>query len=45
MIVVSNSGPLITLAKIGKLNILRVLFGEVTIPKAVRVEVVEKGRL
>lgn len=43
MIVVSDSGPLIALAKIGKLNILRELFGEVIIPKAVWVEVVEKG--
>ncbi len=44
MIVVSNSSPLITLAKIGKLNILKELFGQIIIPKAVWVEVVEKGR-
>ena len=44
MIVVSNSSPLIALAKIGKLHILRELFGEITIPKAVWDEVVVKGR-
>ncbi|AGK61254.1 putative nucleic acid-binding protein, contains PIN domain [Archaeoglobus sulfaticallidus PM70-1] len=44
MIVVSNSSPLITLAKIGKLSTLKELFGEIIIPKAVWVEVVEKGR-
>ncbi len=44
MIVVSNSSPLITLAKIRKLNILKELFGQIIIPKSVWVEVVEKGR-
>ena len=44
MIVVSNSGPLIALAKIGKLYILKELFGEVIIPKAVWDEVVVGDR-
>jgi predicted nucleic acid-binding protein len=44
MIVVSNSSPLIALAKIGKLYILRELFGEIVIPKAVWNEVVVKGK-
>jgi predicted nucleic acid-binding protein len=44
MIVVSNSSPLIALAKIGKLHILRDLFGKITIPKAVWHEVVVKGK-
>ena len=44
MIVVSDSGPLIALAKIGKLNVLRELFGEIIIPKAVWIEVVERGK-
>jgi len=44
MIVVSNSSPLIALAKIGKLHILRDFFGKITIPKAVRYEVVIKGK-
>ncbi|MFA4640529.1 hypothetical protein [Pyrococcus kukulkanii] len=35
MIVVSNSGPLIALAKIGKLKVLKELFGEIIIPKAI----------
>ena len=41
---VSNSSPLIALAKIGKLYILKELFGEVIIPKAVWDEVVVKGK-
>jgi predicted nucleic acid-binding protein len=44
MIVVSDSGPLIALAKIGKLELLRELFGEIITPRAVWIEVVEKGR-
>ncbi|WP_246112250.1 hypothetical protein [Thermococcus aciditolerans] len=44
MIVVSDSGPLIALAKVRKLNILNELFGEVIIPRAVWVEVVERGK-
>ncbi len=41
---VSNSTPLIYLAKIGKLDLLKVLFGEILIPKEVWNEVVEKGK-
>jgi len=44
MIVVSNSSPLIALAKIGKLYILGELFKEIIIPKAVWNEVVVKGK-
>ena len=44
MIVVSNSSPLIALAKIGKLHILKELFGEIIIPKAVWNEIVVKGK-
>jgi predicted nucleic acid-binding protein len=42
--VVSNATPLIYLAKIGKLELLKIIFGEVVIPEEVRVEVVEKGK-
>lgn len=42
--VVSNSTPLIYLAKIGRLDLLKELFGEVLIPKEVYAEVVEKGK-
>ena len=42
--VVSNSTPLIYLAKIGRLGLLRDLFGEVLIPKEVYTEVVVKGK-
>lgn len=44
MIVVSNSSPLIALAKVGKLHILRDLFGKITIPKAVWYEVAVRGK-
>lgn len=46
MIVVANAGPLIALAKIGRFNLLRSLYGQLHIPPAVRDEVVtsERGR-
>ena len=40
---VSDSSPLINLARIGELTLLRDLYGEIHIPKAVWREVVEKG--
>lgn len=43
MIVVSNSSPLITLARIGQLDLLRQLFGRVHIAEEVRREVVVLG--
>ena len=39
MIVVSDSTPLITLMKAGKLGILNAMFGEVLVPEAVFSEV------
>ncbi len=44
MKVVSNAGPLITLSKIGKLNLLKYLYGTIVIPNAVRYEVVVQGK-
>ena len=41
MIVVSDSGPLIALSRLGMLPILQELFGEIVIPEEVRKEVVE----
>ena len=41
--VVSNSSPLIHLAKIGRLDLLRLLFGEVLVPEAVYRECVVEG--
>ncbi len=41
---VSNASPLIYLAKIGRLDLLRDMFDEVLIPEEVRKEVVDKGR-
>ena len=42
--IVSNAGPLIHLARISKLKLLKTLFGEVVIPNAVKEEVVERGK-
>ena len=42
--IVSNAGPLIHLARISKLKLLKALFGEVVIPYAVKEEVVERGK-
>ncbi|HEU0015628.1 MAG TPA: DUF3368 domain-containing protein [Longimicrobium sp.] len=44
MIVVSDSSPLIALATVGHLDLLRELYREVLIPQAVRQEVVEDAR-
>lgn len=41
---VSNAGPLIHLARINRLDLLRALFHEVTVPVQVKVETVEKGK-
>ncbi len=43
MTVVSNASPLINLARIGKLDLLHELYGELTIPEAVWQEVVVDG--
>jgi uncharacterized protein len=43
MIVISNSTPLIALAKIGKLFLLKEYFGEIRIPEEVYDEVVRRG--
>jgi len=43
MIVVSDASPLINLACIHRLNLLRTLYGEVVIPQAVWAEVVVEG--
>jgi len=42
--VVSNSSPLIALASIGRLELLKSLFGEISIPQAVYEEVVVQGQ-
>lgn len=43
MSVVSNASPLINLARIGKLDLLRQLYGELFVPEAVWREVVIEG--
>lgn len=43
MVVVSNASPLITLSKLGQLNLLPKLYGRVLIPSAVYEEVVVAG--
>ena len=42
--IISNAGPLIHLAKIGRLNLLKELFACVIIPETVEIEVVERGK-
>jgi predicted nucleic acid-binding protein len=42
--IVSNAGPLIHLARIGRLNLLKKLFKSVVIPKTVKIEVIDKGK-
>ena len=43
MIVVSDSSPLIALACLSQLELLRILYEEITIPQAVYDEVVQAG--
>ena len=43
MSIVSNSSPLVSLARIGRLDLLSQLYGELTIPEAVWQEVVVEG--
>ncbi|MFQ6124654.1 MAG: hypothetical protein ACE5R6_08635 [Candidatus Heimdallarchaeota archaeon] len=43
--IVSNAAPLIYLAKIGKLDLLKKIFREVIIPEEVKIEVVNKGKV
>ena len=43
--VVSNATSLIYLAKTGRINLLKKVFGKVFIPEEVKVEVVDKGKL
>ena len=44
MSIVSNASPLINLARIGQLDLLRQLYGELLIPEAVWHEVVMEMR-
>ena len=43
MKIVSNASPLINLARIGQLDLLQQLYGQLTIPEAVWHEVVVEG--
>jgi hypothetical protein len=44
MIVVSDTSPLLSLALIGQLELLRELYGAITIPEAVRSEIMSTGQ-
>ncbi len=44
MTATSNAGPLIHLARIGRLNLLKEIFDEIIIPRAVKVEVIDRGK-
>lgn len=41
---IANSTPLIYLAKLGKISLLRILFSKIYIPEAVKYEVVDQGK-
>jgi len=43
MRVIVNAGPLIWLAKVGKLSLLKTFYGQVLIPREVYIETVERG--
>jgi uncharacterized protein len=43
MIVISNTSPIINLAAIGQLSLLRQLYGQIVIPEAVYIEIVGRG--
>jgi predicted nucleic acid-binding protein len=43
--VVSNATPLIYLAKAGKIELLKTVFGKVFVPDEVKIEVVDRGKL
>jgi len=42
--IVSNATPLIYLANAGRLDLLRMIFGEIFIPEEVKIEVVDRGK-
>lgn len=44
VMIVSNSGTLMHLTKINRLNLLKEIFGEVIIPHEVKLEVVDRGK-
>lgn len=43
-LIIANGTPIIALALVGRLDLLRDLYGGVTVPQAVRAEVLRKGR-
>jgi len=43
-LVVSNAGPLIHLAKVNLLHLLKILYGEVVVPSEVKLEAVDRGK-
>ena len=44
MTVVSNTSPIVLLAKIRRLRLLKELYGEVSMPPSVKIESVDRGR-
>lgn len=44
MAIISNTSPVIALARVGRLDLLKAVYGTVLIPPAVKVECVDKGR-
>ncbi len=44
MTIVSNTSPIVLLAKVNKLRVLKEMYGEIVLPPAVKIESVDRGK-